>query len=129
MAEHNEGIIITGGSFTAEQVATGQNAQAIKTVYTIADELRNTNKEQVAVALEDLLKAIQAHSDSITDEPEVVQAVQQIAEEVKKEKPSKLTLKSLLDGIKQVVEPLTDVVQKVVTLRGAIALLLGVSSL
>lgn len=127
---NNEGIYISGqGKLEADQIAVGRKSQAIKVVYGATSDLQASGKAQVAQAIEDLLKGLEAQSGKVPDEQEVIEAIQQIAEEAKKEKPSKLTLKGLLNGIKDVVDPIAELLPKVVALRTAIAAMLGLPAL
>lgn len=129
MNQHNEGIIVSGGTFTGEQVAVGKASQAIKTTYNLANEFEAEGKESLAKALADLLTSIEVHRLQLADYDEVSQAVQQIAEEAKKENPSKLTLKGLLNAVKESVSSVVDIVEKVGLLRKAIGLATGIPML
>ncbi|MGI0494900.1 hypothetical protein ACN4EG_24210 [Alkalinema pantanalense CENA528] len=126
MTENNQGIVVTGGSLTGGSIAVGQNAQAIQTVYNLASDLQAEGKPDIAQALKDLLQAIEIHGADLEDREELTQVVQQIAEELKKEKPSKITLKGLLGGVKDAVGTVVEIAEKVGALQGAIGLLLGV---
>jgi hypothetical protein len=55
----------------------------------------------------------------------VSQAVEQIAQEVKKEQPSKLALKGLLSAIKESVGSVVEIVEKVGLLQKAVAVVTG----
>ena len=129
MNSNNEGIIVSGGSFHADQVAVGKGAQAIKTTYNLAHELRENNQQDLAAAVTELLQALEAHQSDISDYGEVSQAVQQITEEVQKEQPSKLTLKALLSGVKESVGSIVEIVEKVGLLQKAIAVTTGLAIL
>lgn len=122
MSQNNEGIIVSGGTFSAGQIAVGQGAQAIQTTYNLASELQAEGKVDLAQAITELIKVLEAHRPQVADYDEVTQAVQQIAEEVKKEQPSKLTLKGLLSALKESVGDVVEIVQKVGLLQKAITL-------
>jgi uncharacterized protein YqeY len=125
MASENKGIIVTGGIFNADQVTVGENSTAYKSISTSAAALSQSGREDIAQALEQLVKVLKAYSGEIPSEEEVVAGVQQVAEEINKEKPNKLTLNSLLDGIKNVVDPIAEIAQKVTVLKSAIGLFLA----
>jgi hypothetical protein len=125
MNQNNEGIIVSGGTFSAGQVAVGKGAQAVQTTYNLASEFQAEGKTDLAQAMTALLTALEAHRPQIADYDEVSQAVQQIAEEVKKETPSKLTLKGLLSAVKESVGSVVEIVEKVGLLQKAIGLLTG----
>jgi len=76
MSQFNEVINISGGLFHADQVAVGQGAQAIQNIYNIASQLKAGGKEEVAQAITELLKALEANSNRISDKEEIAQAVQ-----------------------------------------------------
>lgn len=126
MSEGNEGIIVTGGSFKSDQVAVGANSQAIKNIYDAVSDLQSSEKSEVARAISDLLNAVQADGGRLQDREEIIETLQHLAEEVKKEKPSKLTLKGLLTGIGEAVAPIAEIFQKVVVLKTAVAALTGI---
>lgn len=129
MTQENHGIIVSGGAFHADQVAVGRNAQAVKNIYGIAHELQASGKEEIATQLTELIELLKARQGDIQESEEVIQAVQQVAEELQKEKPNRLTLKSLLNGIKEGVGAVTEVVEKIGALQTAIALVTGLALL
>lgn len=129
MVEHNEGIIVTGGSFNAGQVSVGRNSQAVQITYAIADELKQAGKDEMAAALTGFMQALEQHAAKIREIEEIAGAVKQIAEESKKEKPSKLTIKGLLEGLKGVVTPVAELAKPFLTLYGAAATMLGLPKL
>jgi translation initiation factor 2B subunit (eIF-2B alpha/beta/delta family) len=129
MSQFSEGINISGGLFHADQVAVGQGAQAIQNTYNIASQLKAGGKEEVAQAITELLKALEANSNRISDKEEIAQAVQQVAEETQKEKPNKLTLKGLLGGLKESIGSVTEITEKIAALKKAIALMMGLPTL
>jgi translation initiation factor 2B subunit (eIF-2B alpha/beta/delta family) len=129
MSQSNEGIVVTGGTFNADQVAVGRGAQAIQTTYNMASELQTEGKADLAEAITDLLKALEAHKSEISDYDEVTQAVQKVVEETKKEQPSKLTLKGLLGAVKESVSSVVEIVEKVGLLQKAISVITGLSLL
>jgi uncharacterized protein YqeY len=125
MSQNNEGIIVSNGTFSAGQVTVGKSAQAIQTTYNLASEFQSDGKNDLAKAITELLTSLEAHRPQIADYDEVSQAVQQIAEEVKKKEPSKLTLKGLLTAIKESVGSVVEIVEKIGFLQKAIALVTG----
>ena len=126
MGEGNEGIIVSGGTIHGKQITVGRGAQAIQTTYCFANDLREDGKEQLADALTELLSSIEAHKAQIADYDEVLNAVQQIAHEAKKNEPSKLTLKGLLGAVKESVSSIADIVEKIGALRKAVTLTMGI---
>lgn len=129
MSQSNEGIQITGGSFNANQVAVGRGAKAIQNTYNLANQLEESGKGEVAQAITELLKALEAHSDQVADKEEVTQAVEQVAEEVQKEKPNKFTLKGLLSSLKESLGSVVEIAEKVTVLQKVVAVMLGLPML
>lgn len=129
MSGHNEGINISGGSLNAGQIAVGRGAQAIQNTYNLANQLEEAGKSEVAQAITELLKALEANSNKVADKEEVTQAVQQVAEEVQKEKPNKFTLKGLLSSLKESLGSVAEIAGQVTVLQKAIALMMGLPTL
>jgi translation initiation factor 2B subunit (eIF-2B alpha/beta/delta family) len=121
MGRRNEGIIQSGGHFRAGSVAVGRGATQI--VGAPAGSAQE--KDQAAAAINDFLKALEVHAAKLKELDELTQTVQQLAEEVRKERPNKLTLKALLEGIKGVVLPVSEMVPAFTTLTRAVMSLLG----
>jgi hypothetical protein len=129
MSEYNEGIHISGGSLSAGQIVVGRSAQAIQNTHNIANQLGESDKSEVAEAIIELLKVIEASRNEIIDKEEAIQVVQQVAEEVQKEKLNKFTLKGLLSTLKESVGSVAEIAEKVTILQKAIALMMGLSTL
>jgi translation initiation factor 2B subunit (eIF-2B alpha/beta/delta family) len=129
MSGHNEGINISGGSLSAGNIAVGRGAQAIQNTYNLANQLEEAGKSGVAQAITELLKALEANSNQVADQEEVTQAVRQVAEEVQKEKPNKVTLKGLLSSLKESLGSVAEIAVHVTILQKAIALMMGLPAL
>ncbi|NJK67750.1 MAG: hypothetical protein HC789_11630 [Microcoleus sp. CSU_2_2] len=125
MSQSNKGIQVTGGSFNANQVAVGSGAKAVQNTYNLANQLEKSGKGEVAQAITELLKVLEAHSDQVADKEEVTQAVEQVAEEVQKEKPNKFTLKGLLSSLKESLGSVVEIAEKVTVLQKVVAVMLG----
>jgi hypothetical protein len=120
MVHNNHGIIVSGqGRVESENIIIGDDT----TISQFNLDSREDKKAIVAQAIQELLRALNEHSADIDNKEDVVEVVQKIDEEVKKQKPSKLTLEGLLSAIKNVVEPVTEVLQKVNLLKVAISTL------
>jgi len=124
---NNKGMIVSGGSVNADQIAVGEGAQAIKTTYRLTDELENQGKKDLAIAIRELVQSLEANKSQISDYDDVTDAVEKITEEVKKEKPSKLTLKGLLGAVKESVGSVVEIVEKIGSLQKAISVVTGIS--
>lgn len=121
----NQGIYVSGGSLNSEQIVIGDNASVSKSIVDSTERLYELDQESVAEAIKALVEAIQDNSNNLANTKEILGIVESIAEEVVKDKPNKLTLQAMLDALKKVVDPFTAIVQKLTTLKGAIAALLG----
>jgi hypothetical protein len=96
----NSGIYVAGqGSINADQIAVGRYARAQKVVLDAGSDLERRGWKDVQQKLEQLLAVASEKAGEIKDGDEVMTAVEQVAVELKRDKPSRLTVKSLLDGI------------------------------
>ncbi|NEZ64599.1 hypothetical protein D0962_17695 [Leptolyngbyaceae cyanobacterium CCMR0082] len=129
MVEHNEGINMSGGSLSAGQIAVGRGAKAIQNTYNLASQLEESGSSEVAQAITELLKVLEANSSQIANKEEVNQVVQQVAEEVQKEEPNKFTLKGLLSSLKESLGSIVEIAEKVTILQKAIACMIGLPAL
>jgi len=96
---NNQGVVISGGSFTATNVATGAGAAIHTTAAGTTAEL-DVVREQLAA----LIKALDDHAHSLENSEEVKQSANLIAEELKKPKPNRITLSGILGGITESVK-------------------------
>lgn len=127
MTQSNQGISISGGVFSNNQMAAGENAQAIQNNVLAQGHL--SSKEEVAQAIADLLKMLETYGDRIPDKEQVTQVVQQVAEETKKDQPNKITLKGLLSALKESLGSVVEIAEKVTVLQKVIALMMGLPAL
>lgn len=65
MTEHNEGIIISGGSFSSKQTVVGSNAQGIQQTYNIDNEHKSL--AEAAAEIQQLLKQLEQSNPTATD--------------------------------------------------------------
>lgn len=121
MAGRNEGII-NRGRFRAGQVVVGRGARL---TMGSPDPGASAEKEQLAVAIDGFLKALEAHATKLDELEELVQVVGQLAEEAEKEQPNKLTLKGLLSSIKSTVVSVAEMAPALTTLTNSVLVLMG----
>lgn len=100
---HNQGIQISGGSFTAGAVAVGPHARA----YNVANELRERGQDDLAQRLEELVRQLEAHADQVPDIEDLRGATGTVAEELAKEKPNKTTVTAVASRIAESVRSVT----------------------
>lgn len=125
MSERNEGIIIHGGKFRADQVSVGKNSQAYQNIYRSVTDLESSGKNEVAQAIAELVEAIETHKEKLQELDELMEVVKQIAEESCKDNPNKLTLKGLLNTVKDVVTPVAEISAKIFTLQQILSKIIG----
>jgi hypothetical protein len=99
----NQGIQISGGSFTADAVAVGTGARA----YSVAAGLRDRGQDDVAQRLEELVRQLESHADQVPDIDDVRGATQVVADELAKERPNRVTVTAVLSGIAESVRSVT----------------------
>jgi uncharacterized protein YqeY len=113
----NEGIIVTGGTVSADQIAVGRNARAVKkSIGAVQDK----GRDEVAEALEALVAVLQEHAAQLDDVEELLDATRTVADELAKEKPNKRTVGAVLASIGDAARNLVSVVSAVDRL-GAVA--------
>ncbi|NMO13958.1 hypothetical protein HPC49_08870 [Pyxidicoccus fallax] len=120
MGGRNEGII-NRGQFRAGSVVVGRGAMHVVG----APPGSPPEQAQVIAAINDFLKTLEAHAEKLGALDELTETVQQLAEEAKKERPSRPTLKGLLAGIKDSVISVAEMAPAVTTLVGAVTALMG----
>jgi len=104
---HNEGIIVTGGSFQATSVAVGRNAQSI--VGSAADTLTARGEDELAAMLQALLRAVQEHAGELGDPEQAVALTGRVAEELGRESPDVPTVRGFLDRLAGLAGPATTI--------------------
>lgn len=123
-SDTNKGIQVSGGTFNADNVAVGDSAKAYKTVYA-ADKMSEQEKwQEIHEKLDELEKALNAHAASLNNPDEVRGSTAVVAEELSKDKPNKLTITSVLNGIADSVKSVTVIAVAVEALRNAITTLM-----
>ncbi|SEM63934.1 hypothetical protein SAMN04489760_1294 [Syntrophus gentianae] len=115
-----EGVVQKGGNMTVTNMAVGQNAVVNQIQSGESAALREVQKQMASV-----LEALEKHGHEIVNRDEVVQSVHTAKEELSKEKPNHLTLKSLLNGIAESVKSVSAVAAAVEGLKLAVASLFG----
>lgn len=123
MDDVNSGIQVSGGSFSADNVAVGSGAQAHKTVYgNTQSELES--RQEIQKKLAELEKALDAYASLLENAEEVRNSTATIADELKKKQPNKLTVSAILNGIADSVKSVTGIALAVEALKHAITTLL-----
>jgi hypothetical protein len=122
----NHGIYVTGqGSIDADQIAVGSHARAQKVVLDAGIDLDRRGWAEVHQKLDQLFEATREKACELKNGTDVMSAVQHVAEELKCDNPSRLTLKSLLDGIAEHAGSVTKIVTAAGALKAAVMATLG----
>lgn len=122
-ARRNEGIV-NRGTITGHAIAVGRGAQATATVDANAEVLRDAGHADVAARLDELNQQIVSHADAIADFDEVVDVLRTVAEELTTEKPNRLTIRGLLDGVASSLRSVGGVAQAAAALKAAVEAML-----
>jgi hypothetical protein len=115
----NQGVIISGsGRLQADVLAVGERAQASKQIAADTDA-----KAEVQAQLAALRALIEEQGARIPDADGLKQAVASVAAELERERPSKLAVTSILDGIARGAEEVTGIAKAALGLKGLVAAL------
>ena len=107
--DKNEGIIMHGGSISAHNIATGQNA--------VASESSSGDLVALRQRIDELLSQLKSHAAELPESSEVISAAETLAHEAAKPTPSRMTMKSLLGGIAEAGKTLSSVTAAVQAIR------------
>ena len=88
--QRNEGVIVTGGSFSAGVVAVGQHASVV--VSGTVDALKARGQPDIAAKLEELLDAVRAKGSELPDQAEALRMTERVAEELGRDEPDGVTV-------------------------------------
>lgn len=116
----NDGIIQTGGKIEADQIAVGHNARAIRYLAQANERLEEAGLLEVQAKLVDLVQILEEHAGSLANGDELLSSAEMVTKELSNEKPSKLTLTSLLEGIACNVQSVTVIATAVEALKNTI---------
>ncbi len=97
MKKANQGIIMSGGTINADQIAVGSNAKAQK----IIDQSQQLDSTK---SIDDLIEQISNLMELIKDNKNILDsdtegAIAVVKQEAEKEKPNKFVMTSILEGI------------------------------
>ncbi len=116
----NEGIVQSGGSMTATNIGVGRKATISQGQMIDPDALQGVQRQ-----LANLLDALEKQGQEIANRDEVMQSAQTAKDELAKERPNHLTLKSLLTGIADSVKSVSSIATAVEGIKLAVAALFG----
>ncbi|MDY7087855.1 MAG: hypothetical protein SYR96_22455 [Actinomycetota bacterium] len=113
----NNGLIMRGGSFTAEAVAIGDRARAVKK--TTYRELGGSN-DDVARLLAAVVEELRQHASELPNSVELLDATDVVAREMTKREPNALTVNAILGRIAAGVQSVGSTAAAVAALSDAI---------
>lgn len=111
----NQGIIITGGTISAEQLAVGTNAKAEKIIQAIEQGDNTKTISDLREQLNYLLELIRENSSML--EPNVEKAIEVVKAEADKPSPNKIVMTSIIDGVIQTVKSLTSIAGAITAIK------------
>lgn len=113
----NNGLIMHGGSFTAEAVAIGDRARAVKKMtYRELGE----NNDDVARLLAAVVEELRQHASELPNTVELLDATDTVARELTKPEPNALTVNAILGRIAAGVQSVASTALAVAALSDAI---------
>ena len=116
----NSGIIVNGGSVTADVLAVGNRAKASMSVSKAADRLQAEGQSDIKLKLQQLLSALDVNSESLKDPDGTFEMTHRIASELSKSKPDKITVKSLITQIVEETKSIAEIASAAVAFKDVI---------
>lgn len=120
----NEGIVITGGEFKANDMAVGKYALIQKNVDAASESLRSNELNEIAQKINDLAEAVKLIENSIDNYDDLIETTERISRELSEKKPDKFILSTLLDKIAVNFGSLTTIVSHAKKLKDLVLELL-----
>jgi hypothetical protein len=120
----NQGIRQTGGEIRAHNTGEGENVSITETGSTENAAIRARSLPEVRERLNELEKVLKLHADSLENHDEIVDSANKVAEELHRDKPNKLTITAILNGIAEGVKSVTGIATAVEALKRAVAAML-----
>lgn len=111
---NNEGIVISGGTVNARSLAVGRNASIVEGA---TAEANVSQLQELDLLLEKLRKDIEAHGAKLPQPAEAAQSVELVRNEVKQAPPNKLTIRSVMNGLKESLHSVVELAPLVESAR------------
>jgi hypothetical protein len=116
----NEGVVVSGGTINATNMVVGRDTQVNYSEGSGGAQVADIQKQ-----LDALQKLLATHAAQIADHEDVAQAAQTVHEEIQKDKPNRLTLRSLLSGMAESVKSVSAAATAVEAIKVAVVALFG----
>jgi hypothetical protein len=110
----NKGIVISGGQFSAAQIAVGDQAS-------ISNDSWREGSELVR-KLDELLSAIQAADLQPNEQEKVVKHINTVKDQAKAANPDKTVMETSLLLVEKAVPAITGIVSIITSVRGLVGL-------
>ena len=124
MGSSNHGIIVSGpGRIEAGAIAAGPNARASGSL-AHAPELRDDRLEAVRRELDALRRAISEHGADLPQADELRGAAEQVGKEIGAERPNRISVNALLNGIVEGAKSVSAVATAASAVKAAVAAVL-----
>ena len=108
----------------AEQIAVGAHARAIKILTDSGEALGQKGWAEIQNKLKELVEAISEHGGSLENRDALLDSTETVTKELCKDKPNKLTIGAILEGIAEGVKSVTNIAAVAQGLKTAIEALL-----
>jgi hypothetical protein len=116
----NEGVIVTGGSITAGNLAVGRRATVVAAAREASAALESRGQDELAEKLSAMIEALSQHSSALENATSMLSSGLQVAEELKKNKPDKPSLLAMLGTLADGARSLTGLAVAVEALKHAV---------
>jgi hypothetical protein len=104
--ENNNGIINNGGNIESKILTVGANATINATNY--EGTSNNSNAEEILKILEQMVTKLNEITQPVNDKEDIISSMAILKQEVTKEKPNKITLRSIGKGVVDSLKYVTE---------------------
>ena len=120
---NNEGIVQHNGTINAGQLVVGSASKAVKVIK--GGELFDSEVfKEINEKLNELLKTVNENSSQLDNQSEIVSSTEVVVNELSKEKPNKLTITAILEGIANGVKSVNSIGSAALGLKSCVEKLL-----
>lgn len=120
---NSDSINISGGHFNADALAIGQGAKAHSNRH--GGSGLDDKTARLLALIDQFREQVESGRSAVPNHDEVRQAILSVKDEVTKSEPNRLTVKSVLSGIREAVQTTSSLVTIVDHIQAAAKALLG----
>jgi hypothetical protein len=117
--QRNEGISMSGGRIDAAALAVGRKARAINPTAAAQHALEERGHHEIANRLAALMHLLETHAAQLDNPDELKTTTETIAAELTNDKPNRITVTGLLNGLADGVRSVTSLTTAVDALAKA----------